>query len=188
MITMSTVSVEPGADVRPHPAAPGAEVSIRPAERGDVDAIDRLVAANVGPGMLLPRSSADILRHVSRFLVATRGGEVIGCCELAPLSKTMSEVRSLVVATAERGGGIGARLLAALVAGGRRQGAARVCAFTHIPRAFVAQGFSIVPHTWLPEKIMTDCQACEWFRRCAQYAVVIELGGSRGRGPRRGSR
>jgi N-acetylglutamate synthase-like GNAT family acetyltransferase len=187
MITTSTVSVEPAADVRRRPAAAGAEVSIRPAERGDVDAIDRLVAANVGPGMLLPRSSADILRHVSRFLVATRGGEVIGCGELAPLSKTMSEVRSLVVVAAERGGGIGSRLLAAVVAGGRRQGAARVCAFTHVPRAFVAQGFSIVPHTWLPEKIMTDCQACEWFRRCAQHAVVIELGGSRGRGPRRGS-
>ena len=99
----------------------------------------------------------------------------------------MSEVRSLVVTATERGGGIGTRLLATLVAGGRRQGAARVCAFTHNPRAFVAQGFSIVPHTWLPEKIMTDCQACEWFRRCAQYAVVIELAGSRGRGPRRGS-
>ena len=186
MITTSTVSVDTAADVRRQPAT-RAEVSIRPADRADVDAIDRLVAANVGPGMLLPRSAADILRHVSRFLVAARDGEVIGCGELAPLSKTMSEVRSLVVVTAERGAGVGARLLAALVAGGRRQGASRVCAFTHIPRAFVAQGFSIVPHTWLPEKIMTDCQACEWFRRCAQYAVVIELGGSRGRGPRRGN-
>ncbi len=185
MITTSTVSAEPAADAPRQPVS-GAEVSIRPAERGDVPAIDRLVAANVGPGLLLPRSSANILRHVSRFLVATRGDEVIGCAELAPLSKTMSEVRSLVVVTAERGGGIGSRLLAALVAGGRRQATSRVCAFTHAPRAFVAQGFSIVPHTWLPEKIMTDCQACEWFRRCAQVAVVLELGGSAGRGPRRG--
>lgn len=185
MITTSTLSVEPGADARRRPL-PRAEVSIRPAERGDAPAIDRLVGANVGPGLLLPRSSADILRHVSRFLVATRGGEVIGCGELAPLSPTMSEVRSLAVVTAERGGGIGSRLLAALVAGGRRQRASRVCAFTHVPRAFVAQGFSIVPHTWLPEKIMTDCQACQWFRRCAQYAVVLEIGRSAGRGPRRG--
>ncbi len=186
MITMSTVSVAAAEAAEPRPA-PRAEVSIRPARRADAPAIERLVAANVGPGLLLPRSSADILRHVPRFLVATRGGGVIGCGELAPLSETMSEVRSLVVTAAERGGGIGTRLLATLVAGGRRQGAARVCAFTHNPRAFVAQGFSIVPHTWLPEKIMTDCQACEWFRRCAQYAMVIELGGSRGRGPRRGS-
>lgn len=184
MIAMTTVSVHPAA-VDGRPAPPLAAVSIRPAGRPDADAIGRLVAANVGPGLLLPRSPADVLRHVSRFLVAARGGAVIGCGELAPLSPTTSEVRSLVVATEERGAGIGTRLLAALVAGGRGQGAARVCAFTHIPRAFVAQGFSIVPHTWLPEKIMTDCQGCEWFRRCAQHAVVIELDGARGRGPRR---
>ncbi len=37
-------------------------------------------------------------------------------------------------------------------------------------------GFSIVPHTWVPEKIATDCYRCEWFRRCGQYAVVLSLG------------
>ena len=187
MITTSTVRVHPPAAGGRQPAPRPAVVSIRLADRSDAAAIGRLVAANVGPGLLLPRSSADILRHVSRFLVATRGGAVIGCGELAPLSRTMSEVRSLVVAAGERSAGIGTRLLTSLVAGGRRRGASRVCAFTHIPRAFVAQGFSIVPHTWLPEKIMTDCQGCEWFRRCAQYAVVLELDGARGRGPRRGS-
>ena len=188
MITTSTVSVHAATDDRRRLARPRAAVSIRPAGQPDAAAIGRLVAANVGPGLLLSRSPTDIQRHVSRFVVAVRDGVVIGCGELAPLSKTMSEVRSLVVATGERGGGIGTRLLTALVVGGRRQGASRVCAFTHVPRAFVAQGFSIVPHTWLPEKIMTDCQACEWFRRCAQVAVVLELDGPRGRGPRRGSR
>ena len=33
-------------------------------------------------------------------------------------------------------------------------------------------GFSIVPHVWLPEKIVTDCHTCPLFRRCGQYAVV----------------
>ncbi len=185
MITTSTVPVHPATDEGRRPASPLPAVSIRPAGQTDADAIGRLVAANVGPGLLLRRSPEDIQRHVSRFVVAVRDGVVIGCGELSPLSKTMSEVRSLVVVTGERGSGIGARLLAAVVAGGRRQGASRVCAFTHIPRAFVVQGFSIVPHTWLPEKIMTDCQGCEWFRRCAQYAVVLEFDGHRGRGPRR---
>lgn len=187
MATMSPVRADPApADGRP--PTPTAAVSIRAADGADAAAIDRLVAANVGPGLLLPRSSAEIRRHVSRFLVAARDGAVVGCGELAPLSRTLSEVRSLVVTAGERGTGIGSRLLAALVADGRRRGASRVCAFTHVPRAFVAQGFSIVPHTWLPEKIMTDCQGCEWFRRCAQCAVVLELDGARGRGPHRGRR
>lgn len=187
MVTMSTAPVHSAAADERRPAPSPAAVSIRPADRSDAAAVHRLVAANVGPGLLLPRSAAEIQRHVSRFLVAVRDGAVVGCGELAPLSPTLSEVRSLVVTTAERGAGIGSRLLAALVAAGRRRGASRVCAFTHVPRAFVAQGFAIVPHTWLPEKIMTDCQGCEWFRRCAQYAVVQELDGARGRGPRRGT-
>jgi hypothetical protein len=36
-------------------------------------------------------------------------------------------------------------------------------------------GFSIVPHTWLPEKIMADCRHCALFRRCEQYAMVADL-------------
>ena len=36
-------------------------------------------------------------------------------------------------------------------------------------------GFSIVPHTWLPEKIMADCRNCALFRRCEQYAMVTDL-------------
>ena len=159
----------------PRDPVPTASVEIRPAGRPDVAAISRLVTANVGLGHLLPRSAEEIGRHVSRFLVASLNGTMVGCGELAPLSGRLSEVRSLVVTTGSRGAGIGTAVLAELVAGARRQGVPRLCAFTHVPHPFVAIGFSIVPHTWLPEKIMTDCQGCEWFRRCQQYAVVIEF-------------
>ena len=37
----------------------------------------------------------------------------------------------------------------------------------------------IVPHVWLPEKIVTDCDSCIHFRRCGQYAVVRTLGRGR---------
>ena len=50
-----------------------------------------------------------------------------------------------------------------------------LCAFTHDPRPFIRIGFSIVPHQWVPEKIATDCYACVWFRRCRQYAVILDL-------------
>jgi N-acetylglutamate synthase-like GNAT family acetyltransferase len=158
------------------PASTAATIAIRPAGRPDAEAISRLVTANVGLGHLLPRTPKEIARHVPRFLVATRDETVLGCGELAPLGETLSEVRSLVVAANSRGAGIGTAVLTALVTGARQQGVPRLCAFTHVPHPFVALGFSIVPHTWLPEKIMTDCQGCEWFRRCEQYAVVIELG------------
>ena len=154
---------------------PTTTAEIRAAGSADVAAISQLVTANIGLGHLLPRTPEEIGRHVSRFLVASLNGTVLGCGELAPLSGRLSEVRSLVVTTGSRGAGIGTAVLAELVAGARRKGVPRLCAFTHVPHPFVAIGFSIVPHTWLPEKIMTDCQGCEWFRRCQQYAVVIEL-------------
>ena len=159
-------------------------ITIRHAEDPDAELISQLVTANVGRGLLLPRTAAEITQHVSRFLVATRDDRVLGCGELAPLTTRLAEVRSLVVAADARGSGFGTQLLAALVANARRKKIPRLCAFTHVPRPFVGLGFSIVPHTWLPEKIMTDCQECEWFRRCEQYAVVFELTGGQG-GPRR---
>lgn len=174
MITMDAAH-DPTTRPRTHDRAAAVALLIRQAHRPDVDAISRLVAANVGPGQLLPRTPEEIARHVARFLVADHGEHVLGCGELAPLTDALSEIRSLVVDAGSRGGGIGSAVLRALVAGARRQGVPRLCAFTHVPRPFVALGFSIVPHTWLPEKIMTDCQGCIWFRRCEQTAVVIEL-------------
>ena len=150
-------------------------VSIRAAESADAAAISALVAANVGLGHLLPRTADEIAHHVSRFLVAGRNGRVVGCGELAPLGPKLVEVRSLVVASESRGGGVGTAILTALVADAQRQKIPRLCAFTHVPHRFVALGFSIVPHTWLPEKIANDCQGCKWFRRCEQYGVVFEL-------------
>ena len=41
------------------------------------------------------------------------------------------------------------------------------------------QGFSIVPHTWVPEKIAVDCHRCPLFRKCGQSAVVLSLAGGK---------
>lgn len=172
MIAIDTATTQTTRDASGHQDR---VVAIRPACRSDAPAISQLVTANVGLGHLLPRTPTEIARHVARFLVASRGDAVLGCGELAPLSDTLSEVRSLVVATGSRGAGIGTTVLRALVSAARRQGVPRLCAFSHVPHPFVATGFSIVPHTWVPEKILTDCQGCEWFRRCEQYAVIIEL-------------
>jgi len=176
VIAMTTTQAPTHRHAGRDPVVPPTRVTIRPADKADAAAISRLVTANVGLGHLLPRTPGEIELHVPRFLVATFENTIFGCGELAPLSDTLSEVRSLVVAEGSRGAGIGTSVLRALVARARTQGVPRLCAFTHVPHPFVAQGFSIVPHTWLPEKIMTDCQACEWFRRCEQYAVVVELG------------
>ena len=152
---------------------------VRPATAADVDAIHELITANLAAGHLLPRRWEEIAAHLDRFIVAIVDGQVVACADLAPLSRAVAEVRSLIVAENARFGGIGRRLLNELIARASVAGFEKLCAFTHSPAYFVQMGFSIVPHVWLPEKIATDCSSCAQFRTCGQYAVVLPLGRAR---------
>ena len=150
-------------------------VMFRQATADDAAAVHRLISENLEAGHLLPRTMEDVLEHAPRFVVAEREGAVIACAELAPLSKTVAEVRSLVVDQHARGNHIGPRLVTELASGAVARGFATLCAFTHQPSHFVRMGFTIVPHMWVPEKIAHDCTACPLFRRCGQYAVTLPL-------------
>lgn len=141
-------------------------------------AMHALITANLDVGHLLPRTLDDLTSHANRFLVLVSGDAVIGCAELAPLSGTVAEVRSLVIDAAHRGRRLGPALIQALGATARREQFGTLCAFTHEAAHFVRLGFTIVPHTWLPEKIATDCHACPKFRTCGQYAVALPLEGT----------
>ena len=150
-------------------------VTFRQAKAGDAPAVHRLISENLEVGHLLPRTMDDIVEHAPRFVVAERDGSVVACAELAPLSKTVAEVRSLVVDRHARGNQIGPRLVTELAANAISRGFATLCAFTHQPSHFVRLGFTIVPHMWVPEKIAHDCNACALFRNCGQYAIVLEI-------------
>ena len=157
------------------PAVVG-DVLVRPALPDETGALFDLIVEGVAEGHVLPRTEGEIALHVPRFLVAATPDGLLGCAELAKLGATVGEVRSLVVTRSARGRGLGMRLLGAIVDRARDGGCPTLCAFVHEPRAFVRKGFAIVPHPWVPDKIATDCHHCDWFRRCRQYAVVLDLG------------
>ena len=158
-----------------HAALAVAVPDIRSATAADADAIHALIAAHVDDGHLLPRERSEILARVHRFVVAVDGPSVVGCADLAPLSRRVAEVRSLVVDEEARSLGAGRALVDELIRRATAAGFDTLCAFTHAARYFVHLGFSIVPHVWVPEKIETDCRTCAQFRRCGQYAVVLPL-------------
>ena len=149
--------------------------TIRTANPDDAPAIDQLIASHHAEGRLLLRQRDEIAAHAHRFVVADRDGEVVACAELAPLSRRVAEVRSLVVRGDARGGNVGCRLVEELMRQGSAAGFESVCAFTHTPGYFVRLGFSIVPHAWVPEKVATDCLRCDQFRSCGQHAVRYAL-------------
>jgi amino-acid N-acetyltransferase len=164
--------IVPGA-VPPVSHVPGAGPAVRQACPDDAPAIHRLITENLQSGHLLPRSLADVTSRASRFTVVVSGeGAVLACGELAPLNASVAEVRSLVVREDARGRRLGRVIVDELRRRARAGRYRTLCAFTHDPRFFVRFGFSIVPHTWLPEKVAADCWSCALFRKCGQYAVV----------------
>ena len=174
-------------------AKTAATISLRPAVAADAPALHALIAAHLEEGKLLPRTLDELTVHAPRFVVAVEpaagapatrtlrrgveatGDRIVGCAELAPLSASVAEVRSLVVKEDVRRLGLGEQMVAALAARARVEEYAKLCAFAHEPAFFVRRGFSIVPHTWVPEKIAHDCYSCPLFRNCSQYAVVLDL-------------
>ncbi|MDP2389762.1 MAG: GNAT family N-acetyltransferase [Acidobacteriota bacterium] len=169
----------PGKGRRPLAAQRGRQaapaITLRAATAADAPALHALIAAHLEEGRLLPRTLGELADHAHRFVVATQGEAVVGCAELAPLSKAVAEVRSLVVSSQARQTGLGYRMVDELGRRARREGFERLTAFAHDPRFFVRLGFSIVPHTWVPEKIAHDCHSCPLFRNCGQYAIVLDL-------------
>jgi len=150
-------------------------VGLRAGTPEDAPALHALIAAHVEEGHLLPRTLSDVAAHAPRFALATRGGALVGCAELAPLSSSVAEVRSLVVSREARGLGLALRMVDTLARRARREGFRSLCALAHDPAFFVRLGFSIVPHTWVPEKIARDCAGCPLFRACGQQALVLPL-------------
>ena len=154
---------------------PGRRLTLRTGEVHEARKLYDLVQANREEGRLLPRTLDELKRHATSFVVAVRGRKVVGCAELASLSPTVAEVRSLAVDASARGSHVGMRIVDELRRRARRQGFDKLCAFTHAPGYFTQMNFSIVPHAWLLEKIFTDCLKCPEFRRCGQYAMVVPL-------------
>jgi amino-acid N-acetyltransferase len=150
-------------------------VTLRTATPAEAGAIHTLIVDHLAEGHLLPRELHEIAIHSHRFVVAVQDDRVIACGELAPLSRAVSEVRSFVVSREARGLGVGHRIVEELARRAMIAGFDKLCAFTHAPGFFVHLGFSIVPHVWLSEKIVTDCHSCVHFRHCGQYAVMRHL-------------
>lgn len=148
---------------------------LREGQPADAPAILRLIEQNMAAGHLLPRTLDDLARHATRFVVLEDAGSIIGCAELAPLSRAVAEVRSLVVDETWRSRGLGSRLIEDLGQRARLADFSVLCAFAHEPHPFVRLGFSIVPHVWFPEKIALDCTDCSKFRTCGQYALALPL-------------
>ena len=109
---------------------------IRPAARGEMPAIRRLIAQY--PQLLMQRD----LPRTASFFVAEHEGRIIGCAALQVYSRRLAEVRSLAVDPGFVQAGVGRLLVEACQQRAQDRGVGQVLAVTSSPGFFEKAGFS----------------------------------------------
>ncbi len=141
--------------------------------------IHAVVRVSAEAGQMLPRALSELYESVRDFVVAldpdTR--QVIGCCALHVIWEDLGEVRSLAVAHAWRGHGIGRHLVELCLADARDLCLPRVFALTYVPDFFKKLGFEDISKDQLPHKVWSDCIRCHKFPDCDEQAVARSIAG-----------
>jgi amino-acid N-acetyltransferase len=154
---------------------------IRLACPADAAAVEQLIAPAVASGELLsftPAGFSSLFAQSDpawRFFVVEREGQILACGGLRHWTPLDAEIRTLCVAHAARGGGVGSRLVAFLESWARSFGTVRIFALTKCPEFFAASGYDVVVREQFPWKIAGDCAHCPRRSACDEIAVAKSL-------------
>jgi amino-acid N-acetyltransferase len=130
-----------------------ADITVRRARTADVKAIREFVDAYAPERKLLNKPTVTLYEDVQEFWVAERVGTrrvgvaapavaVVGCGALHVMWEDLAEVRTLAVAPAMRGEGIGHLLLEHLLTTARDLGVRRLFCLTFEVAFFASHGFA----------------------------------------------
>ena len=150
-------------------------MEIRPARVEDAAAICGIINYYAERGRMLHRSLESVYEALREFLVAEDGGKVVGCVAVDVYWGDLAEVKSLAIAPARRGGGIGTLLMQAAIADARRLGLQKLFALTYEKEFFVRNGFKTVRRENLPEKVWRECMGCPKSDACDEIAMILNL-------------
>jgi len=150
---------------------------IRPATIHDVPRIQEIINSHAELGRMLFKSLAQLFEALRDFAVYQdpHTGEVAGCCALTIIWADLAEVRSLAVDEAQRGRGIGRKLVEWSVEEARRLGIRKIMSLTYEQRFFEKLSFELVPKESLPLKVWSDCVRCPKRDGCDEIAMVRTL-------------
>lgn len=116
-------------------------VTIRRARTKDVWAIRDLVAPLAERRILVSKDSVAYFEGLQEFRVAEEDGVVVGCGALHVMWEDLAEIRTLAVADAHLGRGVGGRLLQALTEDAVDLGVRRLFCLTFETEFFIRHGF-----------------------------------------------
>jgi amino-acid N-acetyltransferase len=122
--------------------ADGGAVTIRPARTDDVPGIRAVVEPLVRKGVLVSKHAVAYYEGLQQFVVAADADDrVVGCGALHVLWDDLAEVRTLAVAPAFLGQGVGSRLLHRVLEQARERRVNRVFCLTFEVPFFTRHGF-----------------------------------------------
>jgi len=152
------------------------EFSIRSITVDDVLHVFKLVNHYAGLAQMLPKSQNQIYQNIRDFhAIVDRNDRIIGCGALHVLWGDLAEVRSLAIAEAYQGKGLGSLLVNHLIEDARALRVPQVFALTYVPDFFKNMGFRLIDKNLLPHKIWGDCIDCPKFPDCDEIALIKDL-------------
>lgn len=113
-------------------------MEFRNAKARDMKAVDALLGPYIANGSMLPRRAA-----AEAFVVAIRGGQLVGAVGLVPLTQEVAEIVSLVAGP--RGLGLGRQLVERAISRAGRLGFGQVTALSSEPAFFERCDFERLP-------------------------------------------
>lgn len=116
-------------------------IVVRATSPSDQEALAEFIQPFVDSNWLLPRTTDELDELVRTGFVAVHGEQIVGCAALEIYSRKLAEVRSLAVAPAYQGQGIGKRLVEACLDLARERQILEVMAITSTESFFRACGF-----------------------------------------------
>jgi amino-acid N-acetyltransferase len=131
--------------------------SVRPARTSDVPGIQQLIAPLVQRNILLHKDNVELYESVLEFRVAVDpAGRIIGCGALHVLWEDLGEVRTIAVADAYRGNGVGRAIYSDLEGQAREIGLSRLFCLTFEVDFFTRQGFAEVSDEIIPPDVYEE--------------------------------
>ena len=127
----------------------------------------------------------NVVENIDRFLVAERGGEMVGCAtyqiwpEIGDPLRATVEIQSVAVRAPYRRRGIGRLLVDGVVERVKPFSPAEVMVLTLTPKFFESLGFHEIPKTRIMHKLYSGCMNCTKHSdpfTCPEKAMVRELG------------
>jgi amino-acid N-acetyltransferase len=151
------------------------DLTVRKATMRDIPAVLHLINSYAAEGIMLPRTEFEISENIRDFTVVYAGPRLLGCGALHFYTPTSGEIRSLAVAPAAKGQGVGVLLTKTLEKEAINNDLHSIFAFTYVDQFFRKLGFEKADRGLLPLKVWKDCLSCPKFQCCDEVAVLKAL-------------